>query len=108
MLGIRPTQVKGSVDQEVLIKWKDLTEFEATWDLFSVIQQQFPHFHLEDKVRQWAGNIDKPSIYHTYMRRGKRQEQGRQTPRSADLARESGQQKGNMHYARVLEIMQGC
>ena len=55
MLGIRPVQGKGVVDQEVLIKWKDLPEFEATWESSSVIQRQFPNFHLEDKVRILAG-----------------------------------------------------
>lgn len=33
-------------DQEVLIKWADSPEFEATWELTSVIAHQFPNFHL--------------------------------------------------------------
>ena len=50
VLGICPMQGRGAADPEVLINWKDLPEFEATWEPSSVIQQQFPHFHLEDKV----------------------------------------------------------
>ena len=55
VLGVRPVLGRGDVDQEVLIKWRDLSEFEATWESSSVIQHQFPNFHLEDKVRLLAG-----------------------------------------------------
>ena len=76
VLKIHSAQVKGVVDQEVLIKWKGLLEFEASWELFFVIQQQSPHFHLEGKVQQLVGGNDKPPIHYTYIRRGKRLEQG--------------------------------
>lgn len=36
---------------EVLIQWKDLPDFEATWESLSVMQQQFPAFHLEYKLK---------------------------------------------------------
>ena len=39
---------------EVLIQWKDLPDFEATWELVVVMKQQFPAFHLEDKVAFWG------------------------------------------------------
>ena len=55
VLSIRPAQVRGSVEQEVLIKWKNLPEFEATWELYSAIEEQFPCFHLKDKVQLLAG-----------------------------------------------------
>jgi len=35
---------------QILIKWRDLPEFENSWELASEIQQVFPSFHLEDKV----------------------------------------------------------
>ena len=35
---------------EVLIKWKDLPDFENSWEAADDIQQQFPSFHLADKV----------------------------------------------------------
>ena len=66
--------MRGSVEQEVLIKWKNLPEFEATWELFSVIEEQFPCFHLEDKVQLLVGGIHKPPIRYTYMRRDQRRE----------------------------------
>ena len=53
VLGIRAMQGRGTANQEVLRK--DLPEFEETRELSSVIQQQFPHFHLEDKVLLLAG-----------------------------------------------------
>jgi len=42
---------------EVLIQWKDLPDFEATWESISVMKQQFPAFHLEDKVALLGGSI---------------------------------------------------
>lgn len=47
VLSVRPL-VDGS--QEVLIQWKDLPLFKATWESYEVIDQQHPHFYLEDKV----------------------------------------------------------
>ena len=88
--------MKGSTYQEVLIKWKDLPKFEATWELSSAIQQQFPHFHLEDKVRLLAGGIDKPPIRYTYARRSRGHGQRSRMAECANLVKESGQQQGNM------------
>jgi len=42
---------------EVLIKWKDLPDFENTWEPYEVIDAQFPHFHLEDKVKLVGAGI---------------------------------------------------
>ncbi|XP_073221507.1 uncharacterized protein [Cicer arietinum] len=33
----------------VLILWKDLPNFEATWEPIETIMEKFPSFHLEDK-----------------------------------------------------------
>ncbi|TYK27644.1 putative polyprotein [Cucumis melo var. makuwa] len=35
---------------EVLIRWKDLPEHEASWECYDEIQRLYPTFHLEDKV----------------------------------------------------------
>lgn len=35
---------------EVLISWKGLPPHETTWEVCDDFQQQFPHFHLEDKM----------------------------------------------------------
>ncbi|KAI0502429.1 hypothetical protein KFK09_017378 [Dendrobium nobile] len=42
--------------KEVLIKWKDLPDYEATWEPYEMVKQQFPDFHLEDKVNLWEGS----------------------------------------------------
>ncbi|GJZ35092.1 putative mitochondrial protein, partial [Tanacetum coccineum] len=43
---------------EVLIRWKDLPGYEATWEPLENIQQQFLEFYLEDKVILWEGGSD--------------------------------------------------
>ncbi|KAK9134740.1 hypothetical protein Syun_014070 [Stephania yunnanensis] len=60
--------------REVLIYWKDLPTFEATWELVDVIRHQFPEFHLEDKVGSCGDGIDKPPIKLKYSRRHKKHE----------------------------------
>ena len=69
LLGVRPKTLGNAGDVEVLLKWKDLPDFEATWEDFYMIQQQFPSFHLEDKVKVWAGGNVRPPIRFTYARR---------------------------------------
>ena len=63
---------------EVLIHWKDLPDFEDSWEPFEVIQQQFPSFNLEDKVQLWAAANVKPPIQITYVRRGKQEARSKQ------------------------------
>ena len=58
-------------DVEVLIQWKFLPAHETSWEPYILIQNQFPSFHLEDKVTVQAGGIDKPPIQFTYSRRRK-------------------------------------
>ncbi|XP_061352937.1 uncharacterized protein LOC133297756 [Gastrolobium bilobum] len=53
---------------EVLIKWCDLFEFENTWEEAVVIKEQFPHFHLEDKVHKLGGSIDTTPTQQVYRR----------------------------------------
>ena len=43
---------------EVLVKWLNLPDFESSWELAAAIQEHFPSFHLEDKVRLQGGSID--------------------------------------------------
>ena len=69
LLDVRPKQHGSSGEVEVLLKWKSLPEFEATWEDFQMIQQQFPAFHLEDKVKVWAGGNVRPQVRFTYHRR---------------------------------------
>ncbi|KAI0493308.1 hypothetical protein KFK09_027585 [Dendrobium nobile] len=45
---------------EVLIKWKNLPDYEATWEPYERMKRQFPDFHLEDKVVLWEGGNVRP------------------------------------------------
>ena len=54
-----------------LVKWKNLPESEATWKAVYQMNQQFPTFHLEDKVNLESKGIVRPPIIHTYLRRGR-------------------------------------
>ena len=60
---LQPGQVEGvrqgDAGLEVLIRWADLPDYEATWESGDVIKEQFPHFNLEDKVRVWEGSNDR-------------------------------------------------
>nr|GFB59813.1 hypothetical protein [Tanacetum cinerariifolium] len=44
--------------REVLIAWKGMPVTEATWESFDEMRQQFPDFHLEDKVSFLGGGDD--------------------------------------------------
>lgn len=69
ILDIRPL-INGDAGQvEVLVKWKDMSEFEASWENLEAMLKQFPDAHLEDKVKVLGGSIDKPPIRFTYRRR---------------------------------------
>ena len=58
---------------EVLVQWADLPQVEATWENASLLNHQFPQFHLEDKVKLLAGGIAIPFNimrgWITYQRR---------------------------------------
>ena len=41
----------------MLLKWKSLPLYEATWEDFSLVSTKFPEFHLEDKVRKFGRGI---------------------------------------------------
>jgi len=44
---------------------------EATWELCTDFQQQFPDFHLEDKVDLEEESSVRPPLLFTYNRRKK-------------------------------------
>ena len=69
-LGVRNSQA----NMEVLIHWKGLQDFEATWESFEEVNLRYPTFHLEDKVNLWVGGIarNQPNIRFTYARRPKK------------------------------------
>ena len=67
-MGIRAGKGGSGHEMEVLIQWKGLPSHESTWEPYELVQEQFPDFHLEDKVTLWAGSDDKPPIRFTYVR----------------------------------------
>ena len=57
-----------------MVKWVDLPKSENSWELKSSIQQEFPHFHLGDKVDLQGGGIDKNHRFgKVYARKKKRE-----------------------------------
>jgi hypothetical protein len=76
VLQVREVQKLGEVKRQVLIKWLDRDEEEATWEDFSEFIMQFPEFNLEDKVQSLEGSIvriqETPPLLRVYSRRGRR------------------------------------
>ena len=62
VLGVRPRRGTNLRGLDVLIQWKGLPPFEATWEPYNMIHQQFPTFHLEDKVKVRDGSNDRPPV----------------------------------------------
>lgn len=58
---------------EVLVQWKNLPTCENSWESVQRMQEAFPSYHLEDKVKLLAPGIDriKPPITKVYHRRPK-------------------------------------
>ncbi|WVZ04713.1 hypothetical protein V8G54_018059 [Vigna mungo] len=73
-------------DLKILIRWKDLPDFENSWEALSTIKEHFPDFHLEDKVHLVEGSVDrnpeivrpKPKISKVYVRQRKKGKVGNQ------------------------------
>ncbi|MCI10865.1 hypothetical protein A2U01_0031962, partial [Trifolium medium] len=59
---------------EVLVKWKELPEFENSWELVDKMRQKFPGFLLEVKENFEGGGID--SYGRVYKRTRKKREVG--------------------------------
>ena len=70
VLGVRWNSEMGANDW--LVKWKGLHDSEATWESVYAMNQQYPSFHLEDKVSFEPDGIVRPPIIHTYKRKGKK------------------------------------
>ena len=77
ILGVRNASIGGAMTAEVLVKWKGLPDFEATWEDYASLDLRFPDFHLEDKVAFWVGGNastqlgqpNKPPVLFTYTRK---------------------------------------
>ncbi|XP_060963318.1 uncharacterized protein LOC133032814 [Cannabis sativa] len=55
LLNVRQRPTPTGAPMEVLIRWKDLPLFEATWEKFDTITAQFLDFNLGDKVQDFGG-----------------------------------------------------
>lgn len=52
------------------MKWKGLSDYENSWEIFTTLQRLFPHPHLEDKMPlDGQGNVRT----HIYIFCGKKQ-----------------------------------
>lgn len=58
MLEVEPAAVRGTRNAadksgrtEVLIHWRGMADWEATWEDYQQIQELFPAFQLEDKLK---------------------------------------------------------
>ncbi|KAI0530941.1 hypothetical protein KFK09_000489 [Dendrobium nobile] len=63
---LEPLELKGvrqkeDETKEVLIQWKNLPDYEATWEPYEMVKQHFSDFHLEDKVILWEGGNVRPA-----------------------------------------------
>lgn len=67
---------------EVLVKWKELLEFESTWEMVTTMKEQFLDFDLEDKVSSLPGSIDKLKVPLAFMKRKVRSKGKRSNQRS--------------------------
>ena len=79
VLGVQPGTCNNFRGLDVLIQWKGLPSLEATWEPYNLIQQQFPTFHLKDKVKVGEGSNDRPPVQQTYQRRLRSQGQNGNT-----------------------------
>ena len=68
MIGTRPNS---TIAPDVLIQLQGLPYADATWEQFENIHQEYPNFHLEDKVKLRAECIDKHPVIFTYTWRPK-------------------------------------
>jgi hypothetical protein len=80
VLGSRVTMKEGSAVQQSLIKWKDKSLDDVTWEDNEFLRGQFPDFSLEDKAVFMEEGIDrnvdvglntepKPRVWRVYTRK---------------------------------------
>ena len=83
VIGSRVNMQGGVSVPQSLIKWKNKTLDDVTWEDNAYLQGQFPDFCLEDKAVVMDGGVDrdlseevgldfgpKPKVWRVYTRRG--------------------------------------
>ncbi|CAM8926572.1 unnamed protein product [Rhodiola kirilowii] len=58
ILRVRNIKVRGSWQEQWLIKWEGLPEADASWEFKNELLAEFPDLNLEDKVVLQGGGID--------------------------------------------------
>ncbi|KAA0058397.1 Retrovirus-related Pol polyprotein from transposon 297 family [Cucumis melo var. makuwa] len=91
-------------EQEVLISWKGLPPHEATWENCDDFAQQFPHFHLEDKVSLERESNNRPRIVIQYSRRKKGEVARAQGEGIGGSGNHLGGDQGNAESVQLLEV----
>ena len=91
VLGTRVSPLTGQ--DELLIQWKGLPDYESSWEWKKVLHGQFPEFDLEDKVNFAEGsNVSyeaiRPPLLYEYSRR-KKSSQQKTTTKESDVAQEA-------------------
>ncbi|VFQ58232.1 unnamed protein product [Cuscuta campestris] len=61
LLASRQVLQKGKPVQQYLVEWFDGSRDDATWELAEVLEQHFPHLHLEDRVIPQGVESDTPN-----------------------------------------------
>ncbi|VFR03127.1 unnamed protein product [Cuscuta campestris] len=61
LLASRQVLQKGKPVQQYLVEWSDGSRDDATWEPAEVLEQHFPHLHLEDKVIPQGVESDTPN-----------------------------------------------
>ena len=64
VLAVRSTSANPCNVTNVLIQWKGLPEFEASWESAAAINHQFPYFNLEDQVALVPRGINRCQPIH--------------------------------------------
>ena len=68
---VMDTREGSNGELQVLIKWFQLPDCENSWESAANIEDNFPDFHLEDKVALLGGSIvsNRPPVKKVYFRR---------------------------------------
>ncbi|KAA0039461.1 Ty3/gypsy retrotransposon protein [Cucumis melo var. makuwa] len=61
----------GAEQWEVLVCWRGLPKYEASWESYEEMKEKYPTFHLEDKVNLKGESNVRPLIRQVYSRRKK-------------------------------------
>lgn len=76
ILDRRMVKRNNAAEVELLIKWSNFTESDATWEDFHRLKQQFPFFFLGDKELEKKGGVSGTAYTIGHTTQGRRREKG--------------------------------